>query len=260
MPDFSKSKINERKYSTLYGWGRITAKSKDGLIWFDWDDHVGTTSYYEDGRRGESEYPTLYHIKPLIVEQDLDLSMTLKETPKEELPKMEETTFENAVVGDRVWSIVYGWGEIVSISNASFTDCPLRVAFSGAVSLAHMNYNRNGIMKGSCGQRTLFWSEVKIDAPVRPSKLNLLRDKIRGLVVKLVGHLPDDYSEGVAVYSRGHRERITYTSLNVDSAGLSTLKIDGVEEVKVTGTKSGTIRVIIFIEPSMIEVEQDHEA
>ena len=81
--------------------------------------------------------------------------------------KEKETTFENAKVGDDVWSPLFGVGRIVEIESVS-EDYPIIVK----------PYNNPGRrVSFACsgqylqsGNQLLFWSEVKIEAPVRPKQ------------------------------------------------------------------------------------------
>jgi hypothetical protein len=83
---------------------------------------------------------------------------------------MSTTTFENAKVGDRVWSIVNGLGVIFNIQDTSIYDYPLIVAFDdddGA------SYTISGL-KHKSESRTLFWDEIKFEAPPQPPRMKLI--------------------------------------------------------------------------------------
>ena len=73
-----------------------------------------------------------------------------------------ETTFENAQVGDRVWSSKWGWGEVLVITKR-FT-YPIEVRFSDTCSEYHTlkGVNVEGEMQ------SLFWDELTI--PTRPKR------------------------------------------------------------------------------------------
>jgi hypothetical protein len=75
--------------------------------------------------------------------------------------------FENAQVGDRVWSIRYGWGTINIIK-----DRKIYVVFD------HLNRPRIFTSQGKFYDDdlnpTLFWDEVKIDIPQKPIKMKLI--------------------------------------------------------------------------------------
>ena len=123
---------------------------------------------------------------------------------------MSETTFENSKVGDRVWSIEWGWGNIKEIY-----DLELNKKMFVRFKTAGFNYFLNGKWIEDSNQ-TLFWDEIKIVPPERPKRkvvkfvrrygvytkngdvLNTFRDKADahtfseltgGIVVELTGKL-----------------------------------------------------------------------
>lgn len=76
------------------------------------------------------------------------------------------TTFETARIGDRVWSVEYGWGVIDSISQSVY---PLRVRFIGYSNAdMYIYFDLKGLRPNGGKNQTLFWDEVKIDAPKKP--------------------------------------------------------------------------------------------
>lgn len=78
---------------------------------------------------------------------------------------MSETTFENAKVGDKVWSVMFGWGKIIGISKDS--DYPIRVEFAQPNTIG--TFMLDGV-SFKCENRTLFWDEIKITPPERPKR------------------------------------------------------------------------------------------
>lgn len=74
------------------------------------------------------------------------------------------TTFETAKVGDRVWCIRHGWGEIRELDSSK--DYPIHVRFQGDGGFT--TYTTCGLYTVDDVTRTLFWDEVVIDAPVKP--------------------------------------------------------------------------------------------
>lgn len=79
---------------------------------------------------------------------------------------MTTTTFETAKIGDRVWSVEYGWGAIQSILH-SYTN-PIQVKFAEDVCKV---FTLSGSRLPWCKTQTLqtlFWDEVVIKAPVKP--------------------------------------------------------------------------------------------
>ena len=77
---------------------------------------------------------------------------------------MKITTFEGAKIGDRVWCITRGWGEITGIYNHS--SYPIHVKY---YSTGYDTFTFGGYLLESCVMRSLFWDEVKIAAPQKPS-------------------------------------------------------------------------------------------
>lgn len=81
---------------------------------------------------------------------------------------MKTTTFKNAKPGDRVWDILKGWGTITSISAKS--DYSIEVMFSYNNVVAYTVEGKSFI---SDINSSLFWAEVKIEAPEEPTRTKL---------------------------------------------------------------------------------------
>lgn len=75
------------------------------------------------------------------------------------------TTFETAKVGDEVWCIRQGWGKIRSISKDPDDLYPVNVDFP---SLEREEYTVDGLIHRHDITQSLFWSEVKVEAPQKP--------------------------------------------------------------------------------------------
>lgn len=73
------------------------------------------------------------------------------------------TTFETAKVGDKVWSIEYGWGVIQSTSH-TYTN-PILVRFAED---DYMSFKLSGSQFHEYRHQTLFWDEIKFEAPQKP--------------------------------------------------------------------------------------------
>lgn len=72
----------------------------------------------------------------------------------------------NAKVGDRVWDIIYGWGNIISvIKNDPF---PIAVDFSNGKTIS---YKFNGKNNDTDINPRLFWDEIKYEIPEKPFNL-----------------------------------------------------------------------------------------
>lgn len=78
---------------------------------------------------------------------------------------MKTTTFETAKVGDEVWDIRQGWGKIRSICKDPDNLYPVNVEFP---SLVREEYTVDGMIHRLDINQSLFWSEVKIEAPQKP--------------------------------------------------------------------------------------------
>jgi hypothetical protein len=78
--------------------------------------------------------------------------------------------FEDAKVGDRVWSLRYGWGEV---SEENVSDV-VTTMFNGEEKC----WFTNGKRLSSDLNPTLFWDEVKIISPERPKEHECKYEKV----------------------------------------------------------------------------------
>lgn len=83
--------------------------------------------------------------------------------------------FSNAKVGDKVWSIAYGWGEITGVGDYLF-----RVKFSDCCDCKLYNFDGKRVVSGEI-YPTLFWKEFNI--PVKDDKkpfnlVNFLKENL----------------------------------------------------------------------------------
>ena len=72
------------------------------------------------------------------------------------------TTFETAKVGDKVWCIMSGWGEVRGTDAP--TDYPIAVYFTSG---EFKTYTVDGRYTKDDLNQTLFWGGVVIDAPTK---------------------------------------------------------------------------------------------
>lgn len=87
---------------------------------------------------------------------------------------MNETTFENAKVGDRVWDYYYKCGKVRELKqDILIVDFKLPY---GARIFSYLGHEQ-GYFKGV---RTLFWDEIKFETPPRPKRK--VKKKIEGWV------------------------------------------------------------------------------
>lgn len=73
------------------------------------------------------------------------------------------TTFETAKIGDKVWCSKLGWGEIRNTSRSE--SYPLYVRFQSG---NYEAYTLDGFFDKDDVSRSLFWDEVKFEAPKKP--------------------------------------------------------------------------------------------
>ena len=73
--------------------------------------------------------------------------------------------FKNARVGDKVWSFVDGWGEIIEYKEGNTLDYPMRVKFPEATTL----FTVDGRELLSDQHPVLFWDKVEFKIPERPA-------------------------------------------------------------------------------------------
>ena len=75
-----------------------------------------------------------------------------------------KVTFSDAKAGDRVWSLIEGWG-VVTARFRSHSPYPLNVEFDNCTS---RTYTLWGLLHHKdCGP-TLFWDVIQIEIPVKP--------------------------------------------------------------------------------------------
>ena len=75
---------------------------------------------------------------------------------------MNETTFEKARTGDKVWTKKDGWGSIVGIDDNE--ELPITVCFRSR----RKSFTKKGFALMSDKHQSLFWGEIKI--PTRPKR------------------------------------------------------------------------------------------
>lgn len=89
----------------------------------------------------------------------VEIKMTKKNKP---------AYFDGVKVGDKVWSIEYGWGVIHKVLNSNRVEY-VRVDFPNnqTYNEYYLNGKRNSL---ATTMQTLFWDEVKFEAPKKPEK------------------------------------------------------------------------------------------
>ena len=111
--------------------------------------------------------------------------------------------FKNAKVGDKVWSILDGWGEIVKITNEDF---PIKVKFKNG---SFESFITDGSKYYNNINPTLFWDEVKFEIPkltntdkcedVKIEYPIYKRNKTNGMIVKFI-----NLTTGIILNEDGH--------------------------------------------------------
>ena len=123
---------------------------------------------------------------------------------------MRETTFENAKVKDRVWSVEFGWGTVDSVHPY------IEVIFQNN-QMYRFNSDGSRFFTLKVNQ-TLFWDEIKIVPPERP-KRKVLREIERWAI---------GFAKGDAT--------VTPTWSCKDEAEYEARRIPGSFLIKLTGT------------------------
>jgi hypothetical protein len=77
---------------------------------------------------------------------------------------MTTTTFENAKIGDKVFSHTFGWGEVECLDPQSFFPIEVRFSDSGV----YEKFTFEGYCYDSVPVQSLFWNYVHIEAPTKP--------------------------------------------------------------------------------------------
>jgi hypothetical protein len=95
------------------------------------------------------------------------------------------TTFENAKIGDKVYSTVLGWGEIESIDMSN--SYPILVRFFHDNSST--GYTIEGYYYSNIPIQSLFWDEVVIEAPKKPIGVKM----VNGVEIPDISFNPDSY-------------------------------------------------------------------
>jgi hypothetical protein len=93
------------------------------------------------------------------------------------------TTFENAKVGDKVFSPTFGWGEIDHIN--MFSKHPINVRFFH--DNASSGYTFEGYFYIDLPIQSLFWDRVDIEASVKPVGVKI----VNGVEIPDISFKPD---------------------------------------------------------------------
>lgn len=108
--------------------------------------------------------------------------------------EMNETTFENAKVGDRAWDAAYGPMTICEMGTDSLiakTDAGERFQFNVGGHI-FIGMDTRACIIFYAPNRTLFWSEVQITPPPRPKRMKKV-EIVRYVNAYKNHRNPDDY-------------------------------------------------------------------
>jgi hypothetical protein len=84
---------------------------------------------------------------------------------------MSTTTFEDAEVGDKIYSVAFGWGEVIRTDG--FEHYPLGVRFQNVVIDTHY-FTLDGCYYKDNPIQSLFWDKVDIKAPKKPIRTKVV--------------------------------------------------------------------------------------
>lgn len=87
---------------------------------------------------------------------------------------MNETTFENAEVNDRVWDIRYGYGVVVKALEPKNSHLFYRIFVKFPSLQEYETYTVDGFSRAGNAIRSLFWDELKFEVPTRPKKKRIV--------------------------------------------------------------------------------------
>lgn len=80
--------------------------------------------------------------------------------------------FRDAKVGDRVWGVRHGWGEVSTVDSSS--EWPIEVMFEAQDDYGEPHqdaYTFSGRLYQEDCNPTLFWDEIKFEVPEKPARL-----------------------------------------------------------------------------------------
>jgi hypothetical protein len=97
---------------------------------------------------------------------------------------MSITTFEDAKVGDKVYSPTFGWGEIVCTNG--FEHYPLEVRFQNVDIDTHY-FTLEGYYYEDTPIQSLFWTEMKVVPLIKPTATKL----VNGVEIPDISFIPD---------------------------------------------------------------------
>ena len=107
--------------------------------------------------------------------------------------------FDGIKVGDTVWSVEYGWGKVIELSNEYF-EKRIKVSFEDAKAIQSYTYDGIRTLVADGAKQTLFWDEIEIEPPQRP-KIELKKDYSR-LITHKYFSMPDTSIEQLKKFAK----------------------------------------------------------
>jgi hypothetical protein len=97
---------------------------------------------------------------------------------------MTTTTFENAKVGDKVYSVAFGWGEVICTDG--FEHYPLEVRFQNVDIDTHY-FTLEGYYYADNPIQSLFWTEMRVVPLIKSTATKI----VNGVEIPDISFIPD---------------------------------------------------------------------
>lgn len=79
---------------------------------------------------------------------------------------------EEVRLGDEVWDVLYGWGEVTGLKDSMKNVYPIGVQFEGASRW----YTEDGKLHAHKENPTLFWQPIEFEIPKKPKKEKVMSE------------------------------------------------------------------------------------
>jgi hypothetical protein len=103
---------------------------------------------------------------------------------------MTTTTFENAKVGDKVYSVAFGWGEVICTDG--FEHYPLGVRFQNTDIDTHY-FTLDGCYYADNPIRSLFWTEMKVVPIIESTTTTTTTKIVNGVEIPNISYIPEPH-------------------------------------------------------------------
>lgn len=138
------------------------------------------------GKVSSCAYP--YRIKVSIDDEEIVCLPGTLELIPEDIPY-----FEGVWIGDKVYSITWGEGNVVAFTKDKDIDYPIVVKFKLKEGLE--NFTIGGVYNRNCPQ-SLFWSRPEFKIPGKPKR------KVKKIIEGYVNNYPDSIDDGFYTVTR----------------------------------------------------------